>query len=116
MSYVNRRKTDGPLSDLQREILACVAGGMTHAEISQKLCVSRQYVSENVTVACRRMGARSSWHAVATWARYSSLLHAARALESGKTPAPHGEIEDRVNEVLDMHARALRQQAVRMLP
>ena len=55
------------LSPRQREIAACVAEGLTNAEIAQRLTVSEGTAANHVAMILRRLGLRSRAQ-VAVWA------------------------------------------------
>lgn len=112
----NRRKTTGPLSDKQRDILARIVAGETQRQIAVSLGCSGSYVSQERYLAVRKMGMRTTAAAAARYRSYLTYLEAADMLEGGMIPVPLVDADVHVNHVLEGIARLVRERAERLLP
>lgn len=110
------RRTTGPLTFRQMEILAHISLGKTHRETAEALGVSRVCVSENLCVAVAKMGVIHSWQAVGRYKAYLAYRDAAMLLRK-QTPPDLTEPEDEhVGHVIESLATLLENHADKLLP
>jgi DNA-binding CsgD family transcriptional regulator len=117
MGYKHRR-TDGPLTARQLNMLERLARGERQSEAAKNLSVSTSHVSAEVRVAATRMGASTSTQAVALYSRAMAYLEAARLLDADVPALMRGgdTVEQHVAHVLTALADTLRQRAAALLP
>lgn len=116
MADDTRDKT-GPLSPVQMDILAGIAGGRTHAQVGEALGMGRVQVSTILNKSILpKMGCRRSQEAIARYSHYKALIEVAELLRKSLLKNPLGEAEEHVNHVIEGFAREFQGMAQRLLP
>lgn len=113
---LNDRRTTGPLTFRQMEILAHISLGKTHRETAEALGVSRVCVSENLCVAVAKMGVVHSWQAVGRYKAYLAYRDAAVLLRKEMPRDPCDSLDDHVEHVIESLAVLLEKHADKLLP
>lgn len=117
MGYKQRR-TDGPLTARQLNMLERLARGERQSEAAKNLKVSTSHVSAETRVAATRMGASTSTQAVGIYTRAMAYLEVARLLDADVPVLMMGgsTTDQHVAHVLTALADTLRQRAAALLP
>lgn len=111
-----KRRTDGPLSDVQKQILSLLADGLSQREIGKQLGSSQSYVSAEACLAANRMGVTSTAAAVARYSSYLANLKAAQSIRCSQTLIRPTDQDIHVNHVLEDLACLLERRAQNLLP
>lgn len=113
---IKTTKWKGELSPLQHRILTLLTEGLEHAEIADRLELTRSYVSENVSAAAGKMGMRTTAAAVARYSSYLTYTKAADVLlRNGLMEDPIDTAEEHCNHVIGDLANILRVRAEKLL-
>lgn len=110
------RKTTGPLTDQQADILRRLARGDRQADISKFYGLSVGWVSVQTSIAAVKMGVRTTNAAVARYVTYTAHMSAAKAVSDALNLNATGEVDKHVNHVLAGIAQLLQERAGRLLP
>lgn len=113
---LNDRRTTGPLTFRQMEILAHISLGKTHRETAEALGVSRVCVSENMCVAVTKMDVAHSWQAVGRYKAYLAYRDAAALLRKTAPHDPTGPEDEHLWHVIESLAVLLEKHADKLLP
>lgn len=109
-------RNQGPLTELQRDILLRLVNGERQKEIAKELGYSEAHVSQENCLAAMKMGVRTTAAAVARYRSYLTYLEAADMIDGGRIPIVLTDADDHVNHVLTGIAQAVRERAERLLP
>lgn len=113
---LNDRRTTGPLTFRQMEILAHISLGKTHRETAEAMGVSRVCVSENMCVAVAKMGVIHSWQAVGRYKAYLAYRNAAVLLRKEMPHDLTDPADEHVGHVIESLAVLLERHADKLLP
>lgn len=114
MTDPKKRKTSGPLTPRQAQMMDLQASGLRQTEIAQTMFISVQHVSAELGIIAAKLGARSPVGAVKSWSQAAAYREAAELLDSGTYENPEGS-EKAVNAVLNGMAAILRDRAAKLL-
>lgn len=112
------RKLTGPLTQNQHRVLAALAEGLNHTQVSERLGFARQTISENVCAAAAKMGCANSTEAVAKYQAYRIRADVAGFVaDMARTfAAPNREAAEHTDRVLRHTAKLIMERAQRDLP
>lgn len=92
--------TPGPLSKRQRRLLQMLASGLTQAQAAKHHHVTPQTINADVRMATFRLGAETSYEAVAIFSRAEAFRNVADRLNRARVAVPILEEERFLNNVL----------------
>lgn len=110
------RKTTGPLSTTQNQIMHATMRGERQVQIAKDLQCSQAHISQELYVARAKLGAETVAHAASRMQEALTYLRTAELLEAAKLPEPHGSLETHLNHVLAGIAQEYRTLAAKILP
>lgn len=110
------RRTTGPLTPRQTDIIELLAGGRRQKEAASTMGVARSYVSSEMSVITAKMKAGTAAEAVALYTRAKVWREVAGRLRGGLVPEPIDGAEVHVNHVLAAIATEYEQAAQNTLP
>lgn len=95
------RRTTGPLTPRQTDIIELLAGGLRQKEAAAVMGVARSYISSELSIVTAKLSAGTGSEAVAIYTRAKVWREVAARLRGGTIPEPLGEAEVHVNHVLE---------------
>ena len=110
------RRTTGPLTPRQTDIIELLAGGRRQKEAASTMGVASSYVSSEMSVITAKMKAGTAAEAIALYTRAKVWREVAGRLRGGIVPVPMGVDEVHVNHVLAELADEYERAAQNALP
>lgn len=95
------RRTTGPLTPRQTDIIELLAGGKRQKEAAAVMGVARSYISSELSIVTAKLSAGTGAEAVALYTRAKVWREVAARLRGGVIPQPLGNAEEHVNHVLE---------------
>lgn len=94
------RRTTGPLTPRQIDIIELLAGGRRQKEAASEMTVASSYISNEMSVITAKMRAGTAAEAIALYTRAKVWREVAARLRGGLVPVPIDEAEAHANHVL----------------
>lgn len=110
------RKTNGPLSPVQRQVMNGLLRGERQKDMAEELGCSEAHVSDELYVARCKLKADTTPEAAGRMSEALTYLRAAKMVEVVKILHPADRAEEHVNHVLDGLATEYRNLAAKILP
>lgn len=93
------RRTTGPLTPRQTDIIELLAGGLRQKEAAAVMGVARSYISSELSIVTAKLSAGTGSEAVAIYTRAKVWREVAGRLRGCVIPEPLGEAEVHLNRV-----------------
>lgn len=110
------RKTNGPLSPVQRQVMDGLLRGERQKDMAEELGCSEAHVSDELYVARCKLKADTTPEAAGRMSEALTYLRAATLVEKAKVHRPTNDVDLHVNHVLDGIAAEYRKLAAKILP
>lgn len=110
------RRTSGPLSTTQQQIISAIIAGERQKEIAGWMECSQQHVSDELYVTRSKLWCQTTAQAAAAYSRALTYLRAADLVDKAKVQTPDRAVDRHVNHVLDGIAKQYRTLAAQILP
>ena len=110
------RRTTGPLTPRQTDIIELLAGGRRQKEAASEMTVACSYISNEMSIITAKMKAGTAAEAVALYTRAKVWREVAGRLRGGLIPVPIDGAEVHVNHVLSGLAVEFDRAAESVLP
>lgn len=113
---IDGRRATGPLTIFQLGILRRLAEGDRQKDIARDHGTSASYISDETSLAIRKMAVKTTAEAVAIYAAYKAYMECSVVILGGLIENPVDDTEEHVNHVLRGISAELQGAANRMLP